>query len=93
MEHLYIPRNGDGETLIANKRSFEKYSEQELVDTYNKSVKIGIVGVHQQGLLLIALWKEFSERYGESPVQFEENIIGLRGPIEIKDNKIRYIDD
>ena len=93
MEHLYIPRRGDGETLIANKRHFEKYSEQELVKSYNKSAKLGIVGVHQQGLHLIALWKEFSERYGDSPVQFEENVIDLRGPIEIKNNKINYLDE
>ena len=90
MEHVYIQRLGDKEAITSYKKAFEETTLEELVNNYNKQAKCGIVGVHQQGLYLIAMHFEFLKRLGESPVTFEENcIIGLVGKIELIKRQIR----
>ena len=59
--------------------------------SYNRQVKCGIVGVHQQELYLIALRQEFRERLKESPVYLLEQVLGMVGPIEVVDGNIRVV--
>ena len=50
MEYILINREGDAKIIADYKTSFETYTLQKLVDTYNKEAACGIVGVHRQAL-------------------------------------------
>ena len=92
MKYIYVHRSGDRETFIKYKNKFEKKSISQLVSDYNTQVNIGITGVHQQGLYLIALRNVFISKIGESPITVEDDIvIGMQGEIAIRDGKINYI--
>ena len=87
MKHLYIQRKGDLEKVKENLEYFKLKTNQELIDSYNDSVKIGIVGAHAQGLHLLAMRAEFIKRFNRSPVILEDDIIiSLSGKIKRKDN-------
>jgi hypothetical protein len=89
MEYINIKRQGDEEVVAHYKASFEKESLKELVEDYNKQARLGIVGVHQQALYLIALRKEFLERLKDSPVYLRRYILGMRGQINLINGKIK----
>ena len=91
MEHIYIAREQDKNSIADYKKSFEAKTLEALVVSYNSQVKCGIVGVHQQALYLIALRQEFRERLKESPVYLLEHVLGLVGPIEVVDGTIRIV--
>lgn len=87
MEQLYIPRKGDRERVQENLEYFKAKTNQELIDSYNDSVNVGIVGDHGQGLHLIAMRIEFLKRFDKSPVILQENIIiSLSGKIKLQGN-------
>jgi len=90
MKQIYIKRKGDSKIISDYKTRFEKQTLEELVAKYNGQVKCGIVGVHRQGLYLLAMRFEFLKKMGESPVTFQENcIIGLLGKIDLINGQIR----
>ena len=91
MEHIYIAREQDKNSLSKYKKRFETETLETLVESYNSQVKCGIVGVRQQALYLIALRQEFRERLKESPVYLLEHVLGLVGPIEVVDGNIRIV--
>ncbi len=91
MEYVYIGREKDNKIIADYKKRLEAETLEELVKCYNKQVKCGIVGVHRQALYLIALRHEFKERLKESPVYLLDYVLGLTGPIEIKNGNIRII--
>ena len=91
MEHIYIAREQDQNSIADYKKSFEAKTLEALVVSYNSQVKCGIVGVHQQALYLIALRQEFRERLKESPVYLLQHVLGLAGPIEVVDGNIRIV--
>ena len=55
MDFVYVNRQGDLETVNNYRKRLKKLPLSELVDTYNREARLGIVGVHQQGLYIIAL--------------------------------------
>ncbi len=69
MEHLYISRQGDKEAFRDLKNSLKELTDSELIDRYNKQVDIGLVGVHQQALYVIALHFCMLDKLGFSPVE------------------------
>lgn len=93
MKYVYIARKGDRESVIKNYNYYSEVSNNELIKTYNGSVKTGIVGVHAQALFLIALRKAFLERFGKSPVTVEDKIIiGLSGKIRQTQNSYSHLE-
>lgn len=84
MEYLFIQRPGDREKIMELLGNFKKNSKQELITQYNSSVKTGIVGVHAQAQMLVALNNAFLATFGKSPIKIEDNIIiSLTGKIEL----------
>ena len=84
MEYLFIQRPGDREKIMELLGNFKKNSKQELITQYNSSVKTGIVGVHAQAQMLVALNNAFGATFGKSPIKIEDNIIiSLTGKIEL----------
>ena len=84
MEYLFIQRPGDREKIMELVGKFKKNSKQELVTYYNSSVTTGIVGVHAQAQMLVALHNAFGATFGKSPIKIEDNIIiSLTGKIEL----------
>jgi hypothetical protein len=93
MKLIYARKIGDDEVIRDYKSSFKKYSLTKLVDEYNRQAGTGIVGVRQQGLYLIAMGEEFLERFGESPIEFDGIIIGMKGIIAVENNRILYVNE
>ena len=82
MEHVHIQRKGDQEKLFKYRDMFKAFSNDELIDSYNRSVDTGIIGSHEQALHLISLRWVFNERFGKSPIKIKDNIlISLSGKI------------
>ncbi|WP_242094334.1 hypothetical protein [Aestuariivivens sediminicola] len=93
MEYVYYPRDDDEKIISEYKHMFELKTLEELVKAYNKEAKCGIVGVHRQALYLIALRKEFLERFGESPIYIVDKVVlGMVGGIGIKSGQLKILE-
>ena len=91
MEYLFIQRPGDREKIMELLIEFKQCSKEELVSRYNRSVELGIVGVHAQAQMLVALHQAFRIVYGKSPIKIVENaIISLTGKIELTGEDWQY---
>jgi hypothetical protein len=91
MEYLFIQRPGDREKIIELLIEFKECSKEELISRYNSTVEVGIVGVHAQAQMLVALYNAFNTAFGKSPVKVEENIIiSLTGKIELNGEDWQY---
>lgn len=94
MEYLFIQRTDDREKIMGFLGNFKKNSKQELVTHYNSSVTTGIVGVHAQAQMLVALNNAFGATFGKSPIKIEDNIIiSLTGKIELIGEDWQYINN
>jgi len=92
MEYVYIPREEDRNIILDYKEKFEPDGNQKLVDSYNREAKMGILGVHRQGLYLIALHLEFIERFDKSPLGIKDSIsIALKGPIKYVEHDDTFV--
>jgi hypothetical protein len=92
MEYLFIQRPDDREKIMEFLGNFKKNSKQELVTHYNSSVTTGIVGVHAQAQMLVALNNAFEATFGKSPIKIENNIIiSLTEKIELIGVEWQYI--
>ena len=91
MVHLFIQRSGDREKIKELLIEFKLCSKQDLISRYNRSVELGILGVHAQGQMLIALRFAFITTFGKSPINIEENaIISLTDMIELIGDDWQY---
>jgi hypothetical protein len=91
LQHFYIGRPGDKERIIEGIRSFMEEDDAALIESYNHQAKLGIVGVHAQGLQLLAMRQVFLKRFGKSPVElFQGRIIRLKGMIAQQENGFYY---
>ncbi|MBC7642655.1 MAG: hypothetical protein H7174_10035 [Flavobacterium sp.] len=59
------------------KLSFLKYSDKELAEKYFQQQKVGITGVAMQNYFIIALKSELEKRFGQSPIEFDGQILEL----------------
>ncbi len=75
MEYILIQRPGDKETLLQNREYFRKQNDAQLIEACEKQIKIGIVGVHQQALWLVALRFVMKERNLDCPIILEDNLL------------------
>lgn len=82
LEILIIPRPGDKEVVRNYCQRFMEMEKSELIESYNKAWKLGIVGNHQQGLNYYAMHLAFMKIYGKSPITLEGGCaLGLTEPI------------
>jgi hypothetical protein len=94
MEYIFIQRPGDREKIIEQLKKFSAYSKQELVTEYNNTVKVGVVGVHAQALIIIALHNAFDIVFNKSPVKIVDDVvISLTGNIELVGDNWQYRTD
>lgn len=90
MEYVFIPLKDDLRIINDYQIKLIDLKDNELIQNYNHEAKIGIVGVRQQIRYLLAMRKEFLKRFGVSPVYVSEKyVVGLTGPIELVNNRIR----
>ena len=66
--YVLVERPGDDEELAKYRQQFVAKTDEEIRELLNKQKKIGMVGVHQQGLYMRALMEEFADR--EMPFTF-----------------------
>ena len=86
MEYLMIPRPGFREEVLEHYNLIKDYSDEELVERYNRQVDIGIVGVYKQAIHLLAMRLLFKERFDYSPIIIKDQIvISLSGRVTVQD--------
>jgi len=78
MKAVIFKWEGDDSIIEDYIKRFNGFSDSELIEAYKREAKMGIVGVHQQHLYLIALRKVMLERFGSSPVNYEYNLLGFK---------------
>jgi len=93
MEFYLQLRDGDQKIIEDHIRWFKEKTSQELVDLYNDQVKCGIVGVHGQGLYLVALDRVFKKRFGKSPIILKNNVVGLNGKVYLEGDRFAFLPD
>ena len=90
MYAIPIFREGDREVINDYIEKFQGYSDQKLVDAYNREARMGIVGVHMQQLYLLALRQVMRERFRHSPVFYESGVMGMQGEVKLVAGKIWF---
>lgn len=75
---IYIPRPSDKALLQEFNERFLTQSKKELVETYNGINNI--FGVHAQMVYLYVLHQVFLEKFGESPLIVESEVVYCLGP-------------
>ena len=60
--YVLVERPGDDEEVAKYRQQFAAKTDDEIRELLNKQKKIGIVGVHQQGLYIRALMEDFADR-------------------------------
>jgi hypothetical protein len=94
MKYVLGQREGFKEEFFAEVKVLKELSSEELVQSYNREVELGIVGVYGQAIRLVALGYHFRTRFNQSPVQVEDNIIiSLTGKVKIVDDSLCYLND
>ena len=84
MKYVFISRKVDPEAFKAFYDNLKFVSNENLLKQYNRQAELGIDGVHAQALKLLAMRKVFLERFAESPIFIEDDIvISLSGKKEI----------
>lgn len=90
MYAVFISRKGDRETVNDYIASFREYSNQKLVDAYNREARTGIVGVHEQQRYLVANRVVMRDRFRHSPVSCESGIMGIQGEVILAKGKVWF---
>jgi len=84
MKYIIDNKEGDKEIIDGYVNELSQKNRQELVDCYNREVKIGIVGVRRQSLYLCALRIVFGQVFGDSPIGLENGVVlDLKGLMKI----------
>ena len=90
MDLLLIPRPGDRERLLEHYQTLSNATLEELVESYNKNVSIGITGTQAQGLYLLAMHKVFLNKCGRSPISWTDNmVLALGRAVDVVDTNWR----
>lgn len=88
---LYLTRAGDRERILEFYEYYKDMSLEKLVASYNQNQKTGMLGVHAQGLAMIALNHAFNKLCDRSPILIQENcIIGFGKPIVVNNGNWEY---
>ena len=83
MKIFIIFREGDRERFAGFYQGFLNLDPASLIDRYNRNQNLGIVGVHAQGLMLLALHHRFLQVFGKSPIEWtNNNLLGLTQAIQ-----------
>jgi hypothetical protein len=82
LHYVISPQQGDRERIQEYIERYEQFSREELIDSYNKAWKLGLVGVRAQALSYLALSRVFDRVFGRSPIRFEDELVlSLTQPI------------
>jgi hypothetical protein len=94
MKYIFDNREGDKEIIDGYVNELSQKNRQELVDCYNREVKIGIVGVRRQSLYLCALRIVFGQVFGDSPIGLENGVVlDLKGRIILAGDRLIYLEN
>jgi hypothetical protein len=94
MEYMLLIREGFREEVEKNMLAIEKFTNEELVQAYNRSVKIGILAAYGQAVYLVSMRYVFLERFQKSPVLINDKIIlKLSGMVKLENELLFYLDN
>lgn len=85
MEYLFIPRDGNQETIACGLEEYRRLPKMNLVARYNQAQKLGIVGFHAQAQRLVALHLTFKAVFNSSQLSSNNNSLFVyRVPLHLK---------
>ena len=94
MEYMLLIREGFREEVEKNMLAIEKFTNEELVQAYNRSVKIGILAAYGQAVYLVSMRYVFLARFKKSPVLINDKIIlKLSGLVKLENDVLFYLDN
>ena len=86
MEYLMTLRPGFREEVLEQYNLIKDCTDEELIDSYNLRVEIGIVEVYKQATHLLAMRLLFKERFDYSPIVIKDQVvISLSGKVTVQD--------
>jgi hypothetical protein len=93
LQVIYVPFPGDEKVIRDYKESFSQMSTDELVEAYNKQARLGYVGVHRQVLYMLAMQREFIERFEVDIIEKDSSgmIFSMKSEVEVKDGKLFFL--
>lgn len=92
LEYMLLPQPGDRQLLGDLSAKLEALDDQQLIDTYNRTDALGLVGARAQALHAFALGRICLRRFGESPVALDHNVIlRLRGQVRLEDGRLVFL--
>ena len=75
---IYLPNDSDKKQREESRAYYVALSNEDLVKAYNREVNI--FGVHAQMVKLYVVHNIFLERFGESPIVVQKEVIYCLGP-------------
>jgi len=94
MEYMLLIREGFWEEVQKNMLAIGKFTDEELVQAYNRNVKIGIVAAYAQAVYLVSMRYVFLERFKKSSVLINDKIIlKLSGMVKLENDVLFYLDN
>lgn len=85
MALVYERQIKDSKKIAEHLAGIREYSNEVLIQQYNRMFRLGLMDVHNQKLYVLALRIEFLKRFNKTPIIFEDNIIlRLTKKIDIK---------
>ena len=92
LEYLLMLQPRDYDSIRQWINDYKSYSKAELIDAYNKSDIVGILGSKAQATMLVALRAIFLQVFDSSPIIIKDGLIlSLSGQVQLVDDKWDYI--
>jgi hypothetical protein len=94
MEYMLLTKANFWTEVENHMIEINKMTDQELVQSYNRKVEIGIVAVYAQAVYLVSFRYVFLERFKKSPIQINDGfILKLTEKIKLENQDIMYLDN
>lgn len=91
---MLIVRKGFKEEVEKNMETIEKFTNEELVQAYNRRVKIKTICAYSQAVYLLSMRYVFLARFQKSPILINDGIIlKLSGLVKLENQILLYLDN
>lgn len=92
LKYMLLRQRGDEEVIRRQIARLEALDDQQLIDAYNRTDALGLVGSRVQALEAFALGVTCLRRFGESPVALDHNVfLRLRGQVGLEDGRLVFL--
>ncbi len=79
------------EKILSYKFELDLIDNADIVNRYNKCLKLDVVRSYDQILYLVAMQISFLDRFGKSPIYLKKCIVGLTFPIMLNEENYKEL--